>query len=356
MLKILNRYLFRSLLINYILILLILTLLFLIFDFFERIDNLVKEGTDIFVTLQYFACKIPFMVHLMIPFSMVIACVFTFGILSKNNEITAMRAAGLRLSSLSMPPLLLAVGLYGISLLLSEKVVPYFQRRSKEIYNLDIRKKDVRGGLSQKEIWWRDGDNFYRVGFFDSRDKTLRDVEIFKVSEDFDVVKHASADRGNFVRKEAGWGFSDVREFNFRGNKITGLDEFQYKSVPIHRSVKDFYNLETDPYSMTFKQLRDHIEESRDKNLLVSLYEKLAFPLSSLAITLLVIPFSFIRVRSNNLSRPFFVAIGSTFCYYTIHSLSIACGKGELLSPLVAANLTNLLFLSVGGIMLFRME
>ena len=93
--KILTRYILSLTLKNLLLSLMVFTLLFLVIDFFEHFDNIVGEGASVISTAQYFLFKIPLTVSLMLPVAMLLATMLTLGLLSKNSEITAMRAAGL---------------------------------------------------------------------------------------------------------------------------------------------------------------------------------------------------------------------------------------------------------------------
>jgi lipopolysaccharide export system permease protein len=48
------------------------------------------------------------------------------------------------------------------------------------------------------------------------------------------------------------------------------------------------------------------------------------------------------------------LAIG--FCYWTTHSIAIALGRGGVLTPLVASLMANVLFLSFGLYLMFKVR
>ncbi len=109
--KILHRYILSLMLRNLLLSLLVLVLVFSVFDFLDRIDNVLGEDPSFWTTAQYFAYKLPLTISLMLPASMIVATLFTVGVLSKNSEFTAMRAAGLRIFWLVKPILLFSLAL-----------------------------------------------------------------------------------------------------------------------------------------------------------------------------------------------------------------------------------------------------
>ena len=100
-----HRYLFWSLAKNIFISLLSLICLFF---FFDRIDNILGNAS-LATILLYFILKIPQFFVFCLPISFILGCLFTFGLLSRNSEITAMRASGIKLSYLSYPLLTLAI-------------------------------------------------------------------------------------------------------------------------------------------------------------------------------------------------------------------------------------------------------
>ena len=130
--KILHRYILKALLRNLLLSLLVFTILFLVFDFFDRVDNLMVEGTSLLLITEYYLLKIPLIVSLMLPIAMLVATMFTVGLMSKNSEITAMRSAGLPVLWIGKPILITGLAMSLFALLLNETLVPYATRRGRE--------------------------------------------------------------------------------------------------------------------------------------------------------------------------------------------------------------------------------
>ena len=136
--KILHRYILREFLRTLGLCLAGFVFLFLVFDFMDRIDNILGEDVSVLTVLQYFMYKIPLTLMLMLPVAGLVSTLLTFGLLSRNSEITAMRGAGVRVLWLAKPVLFSGILISLASLLLNQTLVPFAQQRVKEIYNLDI--------------------------------------------------------------------------------------------------------------------------------------------------------------------------------------------------------------------------
>ena len=359
--KILHRYILVQLLRNLLLCLMVVVFLFLVFDFFDRIDNIMAEDVSVFTIAQYFLFKIPLTMSLMLPVAMMASILFTIGIMSKNSEITAMRASGATVRWIATPLFLLGFSTSLFAIMLNETIIPYCQRRAHEIYNIDIRQKDKSGSYSQSDFWWRAKDSFYSVGTFDSRTSTLHDISIFEINDRFAVHKRIDAVDATWVDPLLGWNMSRVMEYRFDDQAELDIRRYKAMPLPIKEQPADFYDVKTQPQSMSFKQLRKFIRTQSRNGLdvtgyLANLYEKISFPFINFIVTLVVLPFALKPARSGSMATSVISALVIGFSYYAIHSFSIAMGRAEILPPMLSAWTANLLMGFVGAILLLGAE
>ena len=344
--KLLHRYLLVQLVRNITLSLLVFVLLYITLDFLDRIDNIVAERASIFHTAQYFLYKIPLSITLMMPIAMLVGVLFTMGILSKNSEITAMRASGLTVLWIARPLLLVGGILSLLSLALNETLVPFATRRVKEIYNIDIRQKDKRGAYSQNDLWWRTGNDFFSVGAFDSRTATLHEVSRLDISEDFSISRRTDATTAHWIDATLGWSMNGVTEYRFSPDSPLEIRRFQSLPLTIRESPESFYNVETEPDTMSFRALRSFIKRQARNGInirgyLADLHAKLAFPFLNLIIVLVVLPFVMKGSRHGSLAGGVVAALVIGFSYYAVHSFSISLGRAEIWHPILAAWMAN---------------
>lgn len=331
--------------------------LFLVFDFFDRIDNILAESPSVATILLYFILKIPFTLTLMIPVSMLSGTLLTFGIMSKSSEVTAMRAAGCSLWWIAKPIFITGLSLGLFSLILNETLVPVCQRRVREIYNLDIKQKDKTGTYSRSNLWWRSKNKFFSAATFDSRNNELLDVTMLEVDNSFEVLRRLVAAKASYLDESLGWSLNDVTRYQFSPTQSApSIDSLRALPLPISKTPKDLYDADTDPFTMNFSQLRRFIRDQERNGIYTrryyaDLYEKLSFPLLSALIGLVVFPFALLPARSGSMSRSVLAALCIGFSYYVVHSLSLSLGRAEFMPALVAAWLANILFLAAGTIL-----
>lgn len=344
--KILHRYIFSLLLKNFGIGLSMFVFLFLMVDFLDRIDNILAERASVWMVIQYFAFKVPLIINLMLPVALIFATLFTFGILSKSSEITAMRASGLTLFWLARPLVLFGFGLSCVSLLLNEFVVPITERRQKELYNIDIRQKDAKGGYNQADFWWRRGSHFYAIDLFNSKTKSMQDLSDFEVNQDWQIIRRTDAQSARWLAAGLGWNMRDVTRYHFDGDSVR-VERFPDLPLPIPESPRDFYEFNDEPSTMSFSELSGFITKQRNNGIsttqyLPDLYGKLASPLIIFITGVLVLPFTLLPARSGSMAVSSLLAIFVAFAYYAVDSFSIAMGRAELLPPLLAAWSANI--------------
>src|SRR5574340_836628 len=123
--KILDRYLIVEFLRNLLFITASFVSLFLIIDFFEKTRMFLSNHATFQQVVAYFLFRIPMIVSQVLPAAVLLASLILFGVLSRHNEITAMKANGVSLYRLSLPILLISAAVCILVFLLSEWVTPY---------------------------------------------------------------------------------------------------------------------------------------------------------------------------------------------------------------------------------------
>lgn len=351
--KRLHSYILAQLARNLLLSMVALCTLFVLFDFFDRVDKLIADKASLIDIFLYIIYKIPQTANLMLPVASLVATLFTLGMLSKNSELTAMRAAGLPVIWIARPILAFGIFISLFSVFLNEVIVPPASRKVREVYEIDIRKKDQKGSFSQSDFWWRSKNNFYSVDTFDSKEKSLTNLSIFEVSPDFNIRRRINAEVVNWINSTYRWSMKGISDYQFSSEQEVDIKKYGALPLLLDQEPEDFYDLRTDASTMSFRELKKFIKEQRANGIPVTqyfadLYEKLSFPFINFIVMLVILPFCVKSARSGSLALSFVAGIAITFTYYAVHSLSIALGRAELVHPMLAAWIANMLFLFVG--------
>jgi lipopolysaccharide export system permease protein len=103
--RILPSYILRQHLVPFLLGFGVVTFVFEMDVLFDYLDLIINRGVPALAVLQLFGLSLGFVVALSVPCSVLIATLMTFGRLSQDNEITALRASGVHLFRAILPPL-----------------------------------------------------------------------------------------------------------------------------------------------------------------------------------------------------------------------------------------------------------
>lgn len=91
---------------------------------FDYLDLIVNRGVAVGIVAQLFVLSLGYIIALSVPCAVLVASLMTFGRLSQDNEVTALRASGVNLGSIMLGPLGLSV-LVAVSLtLFNNHVLP----------------------------------------------------------------------------------------------------------------------------------------------------------------------------------------------------------------------------------------
>ena len=109
--RIIPFYILRQHLVPFLLGFGVVTFVFEMDVLFDYLDLVINRGVPPLAVLQLFGLSLGFVVALSVPCAVLIATLMTFGRLSQDNEITALRASGVHLFRAMLPPLLAACAL-----------------------------------------------------------------------------------------------------------------------------------------------------------------------------------------------------------------------------------------------------
>lgn len=146
--KIIDRYILKSYLTRLISVFAICFLIFIVQTFWLFIDELAGKGLDFLIILKFLVYYSPKLVPLVLPLSVLLASLMTFGTLAENYEFAAMKSTGISLQramrSLILFHIFVGIGTY----FFSNHVIPYGELKS---YNLRKNLAKLKPALAIRE-------------------------------------------------------------------------------------------------------------------------------------------------------------------------------------------------------------
>lgn len=354
--KTLDRYVIGMFFNIFILIGISLIGLYLIVDFFERIHYFASKGATLCQITLYFLYQIPFILSLMIPVAVLLSSLLTFGILSKNSEIIAMKANGVSLYRTSYSIIIFAVLMCIVSFFLNEFVTPYTNQRAKYIKLVEIQKKERIGSFKRNQIWFRGKDGIYNFNMFDPTAGTLKGIQISYLDHEMNLTKRIDAARA--VWQNDTWIFYNGLITTFPQNGLPVLERFDSTIIDLPENPSDFTIVQKNTEEMGYFELRKYIKKIQSEGYEATRYiadahGKIAFSLVSIILAIIGISFSLSKSeRSGGISQSVAIGIVIGFSYWIVYGFALSLGRSGSLPPLVAAWTANTLF-GAGALYLF---
>ena len=141
--RLLRRYIIKELLSPFIFSLLVIIFILFVQFLLRAIDRFLGKGIDTFTILEYLFLNLAWIVALAIPMAVLIASLMAFGRLSEDNEITAMRAAGISFLKIIRPGLIFGTIVCLLLLYFNNFVLPEMNFRARILSGDIYRKRPV---------------------------------------------------------------------------------------------------------------------------------------------------------------------------------------------------------------------
>ncbi len=356
--NILDRYIMRKYLAIFLLVFLALLSISVIVTFFDRIDNIYEHNKSLSLLFRYIQYRIPEFVNYILPVTVLTTALLTLGLLAKTNEITAMKACGLSLYRLVLSLLVIAGLVSVFSFGLQERLVPSANKRAEEVWNRinDVPARSY-GYLDRRWVLSTNKKRIFHYSYFEPSSGAFSQLSILEIDpSSWSLEKRLYAEKGRLEGHilELGQGWSR----SFPGERQTRFEAFDDLSVPLAEDPGYFIKEVKEPSLMSYGELKRYtsdveamgFETTRFK---VDLSSKVSFPLVSLVMTLLAIPFAFSMGKRGAL-----VGLGLSIIiamlYWGALGVFKSLGYVNFLSPFLASWGPSLVFGPLGLYLLFR--
>ena len=371
---ILDEYVMGSFLRNFALVLVSLVTLFIIFTFFELIGDILRYRTPLVVIGDYLLNLVPFILNEVLPICSLVAVLITFGALNRNSELTAMKATGISLYRIVAPMLVVATLLSGLLFVFDETYLPAANRRQEALLS-EIKGKPAQTFLRPDRKWMsgqtgspsagqatanNEPTRIFYYQFFDSGRNDFANLTVFEFQPGtFNLTRRIFAQSARWDDNLNGWVFENGWQRTFQGESTATYEPFAISTFPeIHEQPSYFKKEDRQSEQMSYSELATYINDLKQSGfdtirLRVQLNRKMAYPLMTLVLALLAIPFSLFAGKRGGIAGVG-TAIGVAICYWVIAGIFENLGDVNSLPAILAAWSPDLLFAIAGTYLLLR--
>ena len=355
---VMDRYLAREFLRLFALALVTFVGLFLVIEFFEKLRMILKYHATLADSLVFFAARLPWMVSQVIPMAALLATVLSLTLLSRNGEITALRCGGISLRRLALPYLGCGLALTLLNGFIQEVAAPRGFAFAREVKEVRIKGKSPRSLHKTEDLWLRSGNNVVHVGRVEPEGTVLVDVTVAELSGSR-VVRRADAREARWDGER--WQLVDAEIRIFGADGIPRTERATEIPCTLEERPEDFRIAEVTADEESWTDLRYRLERNRKqgldtRDLEVGLWAKTSVPFVTVLMPLLAFPFGVRAGRRGSTSAGIVLAILLGFSYWLVLAVGLSLGKTDVLPPILAAWVGNIVFAVLGLVLLARAE
>ncbi len=366
-LSILDKYVLRQISEIFIFGILVFTSIIFASDTFTTlIKQISNYGMPVKVAFMLILLNLPAIIVMSIPISVLFATVMSVNRMCLASELTVLRACGVSINRIAKPIFIFATVATVITFFINETIVPVTTQQSRYLAMWSITQRHVPDGkknFTLKEL--KNGIELKRMFYVENcEDEEFHNVSILDVSTP-KTIQIVQAKRGTAVEK--GWLFKDASAYTIstKGKNLS-TSWFEETTVDFGAEVKksllsgdqgsthNFFELFKMVMTDNLKTINGQplSEEDRIESI-ISLWDKTAFPVTSIVLVLLGVPLAITppRVRYN---RGFLFSILIIFFFYLIRAFSISFGESGVLVPILAAWLPNIIIGLIGIILYYK--
>ncbi len=360
--QLVDTYILSNFLFYFLLWLASLVSMTLIYNFFELIGDMIRNHIPLLKMFTYLFFLSPTLIYTSLPISVLLAVLGAFGVMSKQNEVTAFKACGVSLFRLALPVFVASVLFTGGLFAFDFYYVPGANRKQDALRD-EIKGRATQTYLNPNRKWiWGANSRIYYYKYFDPNERLMAGVYVFELEPNtFHLTRQIYADRAHWNSALKTWVFENGWNSDFQGEQRLSTRTFGGQTFPELTEDPNYFLKEAlQDKQMNFLQLDRYIRDLQQSGfdtirLQVQFHRKFSAPLFAMIMALIAVPFAFL-VGNRGAMTGVGVSIAIAIVYWGVNILFEKIGAVNQLPPAMAAWSPDAVFSLAGLYLLMRMR
>jgi lipopolysaccharide export system permease protein len=326
-----------------------ITVLFLLVSTADLINGFL-QGKDALRVLLEYALKMPDLMGKMFPICCLVASLFSLNKLKGHAELISILAAGYsyrKIYTLVATCALSVVSIQFVNLGFIEPFANKIKRQEIQKSRKSEGKYLTRSSVEGGRFWYKTQDYFASFAYFDRKSNSLKDLEIYFFTPEYNSQKIIQASSAVFI-SSGQWSLTKATLLSSLDTPTFPLQtEAASVNLNLKESPEDFGEFEAD---LTTIKLRQFIKRLKKTGINIAEYEILL--LNKLFLSFVCLVFSLIPVstifhpnrRSDSFGKNVVLTLLFTVTFWVLYSGAIAFGNNGTVNPWLATGIIPSLF------------
>jgi len=356
------RYVLKSFLWQFLLLLIGFTALLQLFDLLNNSADILQDHMgQISAVFEYAALRLPEITSFLVPFAVLMGALVTLGKMERNNEIMAYKAAGAPYFTV-LWAFLPAVGIVAIlHFFLADRIVPLSIQALIQ-QDLSVERTKSKNEAKDEPLFVQEGKSVVEAGAVGQDGTVLSHLRIYERDNDGKIIKQIFANDAHYDATAELWHLSNVWTTTIPQGDAARTEHTETWDWKTQLTPAEFSDLVEKPQAMTLGKIWGFISSTQVGVRPTYFYEtwlqkRIALPVSSILMILLAAPVAHsLHRRERGLAMGMTVGFGLGFLYFLTDGLVLSLGESGAVPPFLAAWLPILLFAAIGGAWLIKQE
>ncbi len=334
--------------------------LVIVFTLFELLGDILRNQVPALVVAEYVLNVAPYLLYNVAPLVMLLAVLVTFGLMQRSNEITAIKATGISIYRI-VTPVIVAAAVVAAALFFADQFyLPHTNKRQEALHN-QIKGKPAQTYLRPDRKWiFGQNNDIYYYQFFDPDRDQFGNITVFELDRaSFTITRRIHADRAHWAEQLNRWVYEQGWDRSLNVAAMVNYRPFDVATFPDLQETPSYFKKEVKQYNeMNYEELRRYIRDLQQSGfdvvrLRVQLNKKLSYPLITLIMAVLAIPFALSTGKKGAITGVA-IALGIAVFYTVVSRVFEIMGDLNQLPPALAAWSPDLIFVLVGGYLILK--
>jgi lipopolysaccharide export system permease protein len=343
--KILDRYIAKTLFKYSSSVMVILVGVFAFFKFLEEVGDIGKADYNLIDALIYIGLTLPSIVYLLFSLIILLGVILSLGYFASNSELIIMRNSGMSIVDITKSSLKISLFFALIMIIIGEFAAPISSDYAKKYRAEALGQKTL--SVNQQGFWIKDDKNIIHVER-NIDGHIFNQVTVIKIKNSKQLDSVIYSDKANFNGKTIE--LQNPNKYQINSSKPIAVINKQLSQKHIAKVTFDkelIQSLKRRPKELSTWQLFKQVGYLSSNNLSsgkyeVELYSRLMKPLTLIAMIILSIPFVFGSLRDASLGKKIFLGIVISLFFQLMSNITAQFSLLYNLNHLLVASMPTL--------------
>lgn len=357
MLKKLDYYLLKNFFLALFVVIVAVGLTIIVINAVEELRDFIDNEVPLISILEYYLYFGGWVIKSFMPMFVLLALLFSVSMLARKNEILAMKASGVSLQRIVLPFLIITTLIAAGHFYYNEYIFPPANKKRLEIKEFVIERRSRSNAERVNNIYRQIHPGyFYTVSAFNIARKEGVDFKLYQTADN-KLDRIVTGEK--LIYDEYLWKVINGVERDFSEGGVSSFNEFDTLIISDIQDVpEDFAKWIGEPEDMGYNELKGYINLMKRiggpyARELVDLDFKISYPLASVIVVLICVPFATVSKRGS-IAYSFAAGALISLAYFILFKLLQSAGYNEKIPRLLAVWGVNGLFFVIGLITLYK--